>query len=194
MTYRFKIQIRGLRKPTVWRIVTVPGDFTFHKFHQVIQAAFGWLDYHLYEFRPTEEDVTRVAIPDEEFGVPAIDSREVPIEAYFHKKGDSMVYTYDFGDNWVHDIKLMAVIQNKHKRAHCESGQGLCPPEDVGGPHGYAMLKKAFEESPFNNMYRDWLGMEPYHYFDPDYFSRTEAESYIKDACNGTYGLSEPDD
>jgi hypothetical protein len=32
--------------------VVVPESFTFHRFHKVIQAAFGWSDCHLYQFSP----------------------------------------------------------------------------------------------------------------------------------------------
>jgi len=195
MTYRFKIQIRGIKSPSVWRIVTVPGDYSFHRFHQVIQAAFGWFDYHLYEFRPTETSETCIALPDEEFNIePVIDSSEATIEQYFHRKGDKMVYTYDLGDNWVHDIRLMEILASRPHRAHCEDGQGMCPPEDIGGTQGYAQMKKAFDKKPFDNVYREWLGMAENEYFDPNYFSKTEAESNVKDACNGVYGLSELDD
>lgn len=50
MTYQFKIQIKGITKPPVWRRVLVPDTYTFLQFHQVIQYAFNWDDYHLFDF------------------------------------------------------------------------------------------------------------------------------------------------
>ena len=42
MTLQFKIQLRSITNPPVWRRLVIPGDFTFHQFHQAIQEAFGW--------------------------------------------------------------------------------------------------------------------------------------------------------
>jgi len=36
----------------VWRRLLVPSHFTFDRIHEVIQEAFGWKDYHLYQFSP----------------------------------------------------------------------------------------------------------------------------------------------
>lgn len=33
MTYQFKIQIKGITKPPVWRRVLVPDIYTFLRFH-----------------------------------------------------------------------------------------------------------------------------------------------------------------
>ena len=51
MTYQFKIQIKGITKPPVWRRVLVPDTFTFQQFHFLIQEVFGWENVHLYVFR-----------------------------------------------------------------------------------------------------------------------------------------------
>ncbi|MDR1202145.1 MAG: plasmid pRiA4b ORF-3 family protein [Tannerellaceae bacterium] len=44
MVFQFKIQIKDIAKPPVWRRITIPADFTFLRFHYVIQKAFGWED------------------------------------------------------------------------------------------------------------------------------------------------------
>ena len=51
MTIQFKIQIRDIKKPPVWRRIVIPGNFTFHDLHNTIQSAFGWWDEHLYQFQ-----------------------------------------------------------------------------------------------------------------------------------------------
>jgi hypothetical protein len=38
-------------EPAIWRRLIVPIGFHLGQLHRVIQAAFGWWDYHLHEFR-----------------------------------------------------------------------------------------------------------------------------------------------
>ena len=52
VTYCFKIQLRGITKPPVWRKVEVPSQFTFGAFHLIIQAAFGWYNYRNWRNDP----------------------------------------------------------------------------------------------------------------------------------------------
>jgi hypothetical protein len=36
--------------PLIWRQVEVPTSITLKVLHEIIQAAMGWLNYHLWEF------------------------------------------------------------------------------------------------------------------------------------------------
>ena len=49
--------------PGVWRLVRVPDAFTLDQLHRVLQLAFCWLDYHLYEFAIGDR---RLQAPDAE--------------------------------------------------------------------------------------------------------------------------------
>ena len=51
---------------------------------------------------------------------------------------DSCIYTYDFGDNWEHEIRLEKVVKDSSNRfpVLLES-MGERPPEDVGGESGF---------------------------------------------------------
>ena len=46
--YQFRITLLDI-KPAIWRRIQVR-DCTLTAFHEAIQTAFGWLDYHLHEF------------------------------------------------------------------------------------------------------------------------------------------------
>ena len=56
-----------------------------------------------------------------------------------------MIYVYDFGDDWRHEIVLetVAPISDPVKTPTCFSGDRRCPPEDVGGVSGYQELLEA---------------------------------------------------
>jgi hypothetical protein len=75
-----------------------------------------------------------------------------------------MMYTYDFGDNWEHDILLEKLLHAEPKTTYpiCTDGQLACPPEDCGGIPGYYDLLDALADSghPRHKELRDWIGDE----------------------------------
>lgn len=56
--------------------------------------------------------------------------------------GGEFEYHYDMGDGWVHRCVIeMAPVpwpELDLRTPACIAGENACPPEDVGGPHGYA--------------------------------------------------------
>jgi hypothetical protein len=92
--------------------------------------------------------------------------------------GDRLRYTYDFGDDWDHDIRLEKVLAPAAgPRAPavpvCLAGKGACPPEDCGGPWGYAALKETIAD-PSDEGHEEmleWLGLEDPSDFDPAAFN-----------------------
>jgi hypothetical protein len=91
--------------------------------------------------------------------------------------GDRLRYTYDFGDECDHDIKLEKVLPpdaDPHAFAVpvCLAGKGACPPQDCGGPWGYANLKETIAD-PSDEEHEErleWLGLEDPSDFDPAAF------------------------
>ncbi len=73
-----------------------------------------------------------------------------------------IIYTYDFGDDWCHEIVLEKILpaENKTKYPICIGGKRACPPEDCGGFPGY--LEICSGESEFQ---------EEYENYDPKYFN-----------------------
>ena len=180
MEYRFKIQLKGISRPGVWRRVVVPGDFTFLRFHRVIQTLFGWEDYHLFEFKDREcQGHLRITEPrddDSRFGVEALDASKALLSLIFADGAAhrfQYLYVYDFGDRWVHNMTLEAVPDPEQERACCLSGNGSCPPEDCGGPRGYGSMKDIFRTMPESkeaDEYRNWLGLSGSESWDADAF------------------------
>ena len=76
-------------------------------------------------------------------------------------EGDSMVYVYDLGDKWRHQVVLEKILpSDAATNPVCLDGERRCPPEDVGGPSGYdEFLQVIFEpgHDEFKN-FRGWAG------------------------------------
>ncbi len=152
---RIRIELVLMPEP-VWRELLVPANFTFWDLHVAIQDSFGWLDYHLHQF--ALDDVSsgeplRLGIPDDsDFH----GSREI-LPGWEHLIGDILrpdmppfLYTYDFGDDWQHEILVLGQLsqQDLASLPICLSGAGRCPEEDCGGPPGWADRYPALKNRP----------------------------------------------
>ena len=175
-TLQFKVTLADIT-PSVWRRIEVPASYSFWDLHVAVQDAMGWLDYHLHMFRvrnPASGEIDEVGIPDEDGfeGDPVcLPGWQVPVARYFQTVGTRGTYEYDFGDGWVHEIALEAIGRRQSGTTYprCVGGQRSCPPEDCGGPGGYAELLKTIAD-PSHEEYvstMEWLGGR----FDPDAFT-----------------------
>lgn len=125
------------------RRIIVPADISFQRLHNVLQDIFGWSNYHLYDFTGYEkyssEPLLRL-VPFEEdldYDPQAVLMENKSLNEYFpHYK--QLLYTYDYGDNWEHEIELVRVIENHDENSpYLLEASGQTPPEDVGGVDGY---------------------------------------------------------
>jgi len=189
MTLTLKIQLRGIKQPPVWRRIVIPASFTFHNLHETIQEAFDWRDYHLYQFEKSPFDNGwTVKIPDksdEELGYDVSDAKKTLVSAFLRKMElKKLVYVYDFGDSWVHDITVES-IDEKATLSHpiCLAGKGAAPHEDCGGIYGYENIKRLFAEDPDGEEtqeYRRWLGLDDDEEFDPKRFDIDELNERLE--------------
>lgn len=160
-----KLSLRGVSKPPVWRRLLVPADMRLDRLHDVIQTALGWTDTHLHVF---STEAGEYGVPDPELGFR--DERSARIGEFLHEPGDRILYTYDFGDAWEHDIVLEKHVDPDpgHKLPACLTGKGASPPEDCGGVWGYADLKTVMSE-PSHEEHEgvlEWLGLDGAADFD----------------------------
>ena len=189
MFFQFKIQLKRITQPTVWRRVTVPGHFSFTKFHRVIQAAFGWEDYHLFQFSPKGYGSSPIiSIPDPDFDTMGRNDRQrlhatkTTLTEIFTAEKQKFTYIYDFGDDWIHEITLEKIAVDASLSCTCLAGKGACPPEDCGGPWGYAGLKEIVEnpkDAEYEEM-REWMGLEPGEEWKPEDFDLADAQARVK--------------
>jgi len=110
--------------------VLVPAGSTLADLHAVIQAAMGWQDAHLHQFR----------VGDRCYGPSATDLDLIPedgvrldqIIATEAEPGTQGVldYLYDFGDGWEHQVSVETVTAADPGSHYprCTSGQRRLPP------------------------------------------------------------------
>jgi hypothetical protein len=136
--YQLKVTLLEIEAP-IWRRIQVPSTLPLCFLHDTFQAVMGWTDSHLHQF---EKDGKYWGDPrNREFESDAeiIDEGKVSVGKMLLAEGDSMVYVYDFGDDWRHQVVLEKIIPSAATPTQplgC-GGKRRCPPEDVGGPSGY---------------------------------------------------------
>lgn len=142
-----RVQIRGVKKPPLWREVKIPANLNFENLHDVIQILFGWTNSHMWQFEKAPYSRGyRIAPPvpeDMDFGEDPTDiAHETPVTMVLKEKGDKMIYLYDFGDDWVHDITVKQVMDEQSEFPVCTAWKSDNPMEDCGGPWGYEDLRE----------------------------------------------------
>ena len=176
-THLLKITIAHVRPP-IWRRLAVPSGTDLATLHAALQFAFGWEDKHLHEFKVSD---ARYGVPhpdDEEL----LDEAEVTLADALPRKTSRLEYVYDLGDCWIHNVSVEHIEEaspsggsrsmrprRSATAVSCLDGARAAPPEDCGGPAGYAELLEALadESHPRHGEMRDWVGAD----FDPERFS-----------------------
>ncbi len=187
MAYQLKIAIRNI-EPVIWRRIRLPGNITFQQLHQVIQTAFGWLDYHLYSF---EFAGTVITVPDDDCdlgehfgGKKELDAAKTIISEFFDRY-DVCLYEYDFGDSWNHEIIVEKRLKESKKYSVpiCLGGARERPPEDVGGTEGYRAFLEIISDKgrPEREDMLAWAEKDTRgRLYDPEYFCVSEINRRLR--------------
>lgn len=165
-----KISLKGAQ-PAIWRRVQVSASSSLKELHDVIQAAMGWDESHLWEFE----------VNGERYG----DKRDpagVRLDTLGLREKSTFRYTYDFGDDWEHSIAVEKVLAPDPGVTYplCVAGKRAAPPEDCGGIRGYQSLVKAASD-PDDDEHEEAveeLGDD----FDPAHFDADEVNELLKPA------------
>lgn len=113
----------------------VSGQTTLSGLHRIIQAAFGWWNYHLHLF-----EIARVRYSQPEFEIAEEWDEDIKNEKRFRlsqfdfKKGDKFYYEYDFGDSWRHEIRVEQRLPKE---------QGIRYPKCTGGERARPKMSAA---------------------------------------------------
>jgi hypothetical protein len=175
--HQLNITLRGVRPP-IWRRIEVPSGFTLRQLHDCVQQVFGWEDYHMWAF----------ATPAGRFGVPGSglghgNASSKKLGDVASVEGSRLRYTYDFGDDWEHEILVESVSRATPGVVYprCLAGRRAAPPEDCGGTWGYGFLVEAMTDPdhPDHEERLEWLGLDSAEEFDPAAFDVAEANQAL---------------
>jgi hypothetical protein len=165
--------------PPIWRRVLVPASLTLRRLHETVQAAMGWLDQHLYEFQIGDR---RYGTLDPEYnpmGSTVANDRAVKLSTLVEKGIDRLYYTYDFGDDWRHEIIIEDIRAGESDVDYpvLVEGAGHCPPEDCGGAPGFQAFLEAITNPahPDHEDALDWYGDS----YDPEDIEREVLDAQL---------------
>jgi Plasmid pRiA4b ORF-3-like protein len=134
----------------------------------VIQVVMGWENSHMHQFLLNGKYYGQAGTDDLDLE----DEEDIRLSQIFTgRKKPRLVYEYDFGDSWRHEIRLekRSEPEPKVKYPRCVEGARACPPEDCGGAWGYADFLEAISDKkhPEHRDMKEWIGGK----FDPEKFS-----------------------
>lgn len=179
----------------VWRRLLVRSDSTIADLHYTLQIAIGWSDTHLNRFH----------IHGKDFGVYhsggmgfADNPEHLYLADFSFRIRERFLYEYDFGDAWLHEVRIEKLLPLDPKRTYpvCIGGQHAAPPEDCGGALAYMQLR---QELKYRALFggRGWdndlddeddveeEGASEERPFDPDGFSRRKVNARLRQYAKG---------
>jgi hypothetical protein len=176
---RLKVTLRGVQPP-VWRRIEVSSTAKLPDFAAMLEGVMGWHGAHLHMFETRDRRQFGEPDPDFAFGPPVEDETRYRVVDLLPDVGAKLRFDYDFGDGWEHDVVLEAIEPTTDgvDYPRCIGGKRACPPEDCGGPWGYAELLAALAD-PRHERHADiteWLGGK----FEPDHFDTEEMTELMR--------------
>jgi hypothetical protein len=165
--YQLKVTLLHSRPP-IWRRFQVVSAVTLQRMHRILQVVMGWTDSHMHGFRvpqPGPRGARQQFLPIEE-----ANEKSTRLADLLRRPKDRVIYEYDFGDGWEHEIVLEEFVARSSATRYpiVLSGRGACPPDDVGGIPGYYHFLEAIKDPkhPDHEDMVEWVGED----FDPAHF------------------------
>jgi hypothetical protein len=192
--YQLKVWLQGI-SPMVWRRLLVRSDSTIADLHYTLQIAMGWSDVHLNRFHIHGQDFGVY----HDGGICFSDNPEkVPLSAFGFRIHERFLYEYDFGDEWLHEVRIEKRLLLDPKKTYpiCIDGKHAAPPEDFGGAQAYMQRRQELKyrsvfgdnrsDDDFDDEYdSEYDSFEEDPPFDPDVFSRREVNARLRQYTKG---------
>jgi len=176
--YVIKVTLLGT-KPPVWRRILVPREITLRNLHRTLQTVMGWTNSHLHQFVVQRQ---RISDPRSRVGTKVANESRTRLGELIWAVRASLLYEYDFGDGWQHELLLEEVLTGDESfQQICVGGKRCCPPEDCGGAQAFAELLETLQDAnhPGQEDVLEWLGD-----FDPEAFSLDEINRRLRGGKN----------
>lgn len=203
--YQFKATLIGFR-PTMWRRFQLPSNDSLAHLAYLVMDMFEMTGSHLFcleqmtfdrkknpltaskrsmldsvhRFEVGEEERDRYGFSNRNNG----DATKIIVSDCFLEKGDQMVLSYDYGDDWAIKIAFEKQVEEPvdiDDLPRILAGQGYGIIEDCGGIYGLTSIVQAYltKEGEDYEMYREWFGVDE---FDLMAFDVDEKNETIRDA------------
>ncbi len=160
-------------EPVIWRRVELPLSNSLKTLHLAIQAVMLFRNYHLFRFDVGEASCG-IRFDDDDMDPPTRDAGNLRLTKLIERGIADFAYTYDFGDDWRHSVVIEEVLPADPTADYpgFVNGQRRAPPEDVGGPPGFAAFLDAMAKPrhPEHKSVLQWYGRT----FDPNDISPDE--------------------
>jgi hypothetical protein len=168
--FQIKVTLSG-SSPSIWRRIQVPGNTSLSDLHDILQTVMGWQDSHLHVFIVNGEQYgTDIDSGFEDDELPPAKDESKMTLAKIAKIEKRLIYEYDFGDSWRHEIEIETRFPATEHTNYpaCIGGENACPPEDCGGMGGYGDLVRALADPSHeeHDSLKIWVG----GFFDPKTF------------------------
>ena len=175
--YQLHIALKDMEAP-VWRRVLVRSDARLDAIHFVLNEAMGWNNSHLHLL---VFDKRTFANPDIDEGTDFEDERAVCLDELVGV-GDRFSYHYNFGDDWMHQVRVEKKLPIDDRFAYpvCVGGARACPPEDCGGALGYERLLSALLNDDDDELV-GWVG----GFYDPEGFDVNRTNQRLREFFRG---------
>src|SRR5262252_10105703 len=150
--YQIKVTLKGA-KPPVWRTIQVRSDATLGELHAVIQMAMGWTNSHQHHFivgKPPNLRFIGAPIPYEGDDLPDEKNEgQIVISQVLSATRTKIVYEYDFGDSWEHEVVLEKIVDTEARAYYprCIAGENAFEPEefDLDSVNKLLRIRENFE-------------------------------------------------
>ncbi len=172
--FELRIELQNIA-PKVWRRVAVPHQLSLGQLHEIIQSVMPWDNSHMHTFADGEQQ--QYADPSQDLDG-AEDEWTVKLRDVPSEDSPRLLYIYDFGDEWRHLITLLKAGPGDANTRYpiCLAGKSAAPPEDCGGPPGYANMLEALADATRqdHSHYLEWIGS-----WDPETFDLESANKRL---------------
>jgi hypothetical protein len=158
---RLHLELKDV-KPSIWRQAEISSSLTLTGLHHCIQTLFGWHDSHLWAIHAGSRRFELMEPGFDQVVGKAENPDTTLTSELLHEAGVSILYNYDFGDDWFVLATLEAIVPAAPgvRYPRCLAGERAGPPEDCGGLPGFERLLAA-RKAPRNRESRElleWVG------------------------------------
>ncbi len=148
---RIKLNVRNLiitllgSDLKINRKFIVPDNMNLFQLHKLIQLTMPWNGEHQYDFNFGN---IRWLDKNNKFAYKSSGTANYITNNWSiaklnnFTKGKNVIYEYDFGDSWMHELAFGESVEAKSSECYPKllEANGVCPPEDCGGIIGYYQL------------------------------------------------------